>query len=607
MIKVKYDKISEELRFFRKWFLIAFLIGIVSGVAAVTFHYAIEISLEYFLEEISGYVPPRPGPTPRVVLPKTPSLIIVSTVLGGILSGILVFKFAPEAEGHGTDAIIDAFHYKEGRVRPRVPFIKLIASAITIGSGGSAGKEGPVAQIGGGVGSLLAEKLKLSTKDKRIALAIGMGSGIGAIFKAPFGGAIFASEVLYLMDFEPEVLPPAFVASLVGYLIVGTFTGWKPIFWSPSLVGEEQTLNDPFTLLMFTLLGILNGIIGVIYIKTFYGVRKLFNKIQGIPNEVKPAIGALVTGVIGMFFPQVLESSYGWLQMAINGDFTHLPLTVLLVLPFLKILATSFSIGSGGSGGVFAPSLVIGGSIGALIWHIAKIVEPQYPIPVAAYVIIGMMSFFGGVGKVPIATILMVAEMTGEYELFAPALISTALSYILTGKNSIYISQLYSRLESPAHGGSKIALLRRIYDKIVEGKLAGLGEVKVSVLAVKPIAKMNCRRKIKDILEIVRQHPFRYYPIVDAQDRFLGFIRAEDVPFHDTKLQEKEILFLPILKGVTAREDEKLIDVLRKMLEYELDKAAIVDENNKLVGILTAKEILKYLAEHRGYKKPSKS
>ncbi|RLE72306.1 MAG: chloride channel protein, partial [Thermoprotei archaeon] len=425
--------IDEELRYFEKWVAISIIIGIISGLGAVIFHIAIELSIEFFLGNIAGYIPPRPGSdSVTFVLPQNNLLLILPPVIGGLLSGFLVFKFAPEAEGHGTDAAIEAFHYKEGAVRSRVPLIKLVASAITIGSGGSAGKEGPVAQIGSGFGSLLAEKLKLSPKDRRIALAVGIGSGIGAIFKAPFGGAIFASEVLYIMDFEPEVIPPAFIASLISYIIMGLYSGWSHVFWAPSLTNIAGEIYNLPTLLLFAILGFINGIVGIIYVKTFYGVRSLFRRLEGVPDILKPAIGGLFTGIIGVFFPYILESSYGWLQMLINGNFEYIPIYVLILLPFLKILATSLSISSGGSGGVFAPALVIGGSIGALVWHIAKTIMPGYNIPVGVYVIIGMMAFFGGIGKVPIATILMVGEMTGEYQLFAPSLIATTISYLIT-------------------------------------------------------------------------------------------------------------------------------------------------------------------------------
>ncbi len=588
--------IEKELRYFRRWLCIAVLIGIVSGIGAVIFNYAIHLALELFLGRLAGYYPPHPGGRELTfTLPENRLLLIIPPALGGLLSGIVVYTFAPEAEGHGTDAAIEAFHYKEGTIRPCVPLVKLVASAITIGSGGSAGKEGPVAQIGGGFGSFLAQILKLSPRDRRIALAIGVGSGIGAIFKAPFGGAIFASEILYTMDFEPEVIPPAFVASFIGYLITGYFTGWSHIFSAPNLAGTSYKLYEPVTLALFTLLGIINGIFGILYVKTFYGVRNIFRKITNVPDKLKPAIGGLVTGLIGVMFPYVFESSYGWLQMIINGDFEYLPLHVLLLLPLLKILATAFSIGSGGSGGVFAPALVIGGSLGAIVWHIARQILPGYDIPVAAYAVVGMMSFFGGVGKVPIATILMVGEMTGEYELFAPSLIATFLSYIITGHHSIYESQLRYRHESPAHEASKIGLVMTLYEKLREEDPTMLMKAKAADLMVKAPVTLSPRKKVSEIVDLIKTYPYRVYPVVDDNNKFLGFVRLEEILLSARSTRDIELDFLPIHRGVTVKEDESLGEVLEKMIESEADKIAVVDEGGKLKGIITAVEVLRYV------------
>mgnify|MGYP000108929966 CR=1 FL=1 len=590
------NSIEEELRYLEKWFIIAVLIGVVSGFAAIIFHLAIDYSIQLFLKWLAGYEPPKPGMESSIpIIPENKLLLFLIPPLGGLLSGFLVFKFAPEAEGHGTDAIIESFHYKEGIVRSRVPLIKLIASALTIGSGGSAGKEGPVAQIGGGFGSFLAQLLKLNPRDRRIALIIGLGSGIGAIFKAPFGGAIFASEVLYMMDFEPLSIPPAFIASLVSYVIMGFFEGWDHVFWAPDLASKVYVLYDPPTLTFFALLGILNGAMGILYVKIFYSVRDLFRKLKKVPRTLKPAIGGLVTGLIGVFYPQVLESSYGWLQMLIRGDFTYMPLQTLILLPFLKILATAFSIGSGGSGGVFAPALVIGGSLGALIWHFASSILPGYDVPIAAYVIIGMMSFFGGVGKVPIATMLMVSEMTGDYELFAPSLIATTLSYIITGNFTIYESQVFSRAESPAHGESKVGLLRIIYNKLKVEDPSLLVKVRAKDLMVEAMAKLNCKSKIAQVLDLMKKYPYRVYPVVDDNNRFMGFIALEDIVIRAPRRSNIEIMLLPIERGVTVREDDTLATVLEKMIENEIDKIVVIGEDFELKGIITLKEILKLL------------
>lgn len=215
----------ENPRYLLKWLLISTLIGLVAGVGAIAFYAAIHFATDQFLGRIVGYLPPDPaGEGNSLVMPLwsavRPWLLPAVTALGGLIAGIIVFGLAPEAEGHGTDAAIAAFH--QGKpIRARIPLVKLVASAITIGTGGSAGREGPTAQISAGFGSLLATALRLDTQDRRIAVAVGIGAGIGSIFRAPLGGAILAAEILYKNDLEIEAIIPALIASIIGYSVFG--------------------------------------------------------------------------------------------------------------------------------------------------------------------------------------------------------------------------------------------------------------------------------------------------------------------------------------------------------------------------------------------------
>jgi CIC family chloride channel protein len=227
--------------------------------------------------------------------------------VGGLISGAIVFGLAPEAEGHGTDAAIDAIHHRGGRIRARIPPIKLIASAITIGSGGSGGREGPAAQISAGFGALLATWLRLSPQDRRIAVAAGMGAGIGAIFRAPLGGAVMAAEILYLHDLEVEAIIPGLIASIVGYTVFGAFFGFEPIFGAQPDIALESPIQLPY----YAALGIACGLVGIVYAKSFYGISNAFHRLR-FPRWVKPAIGGLAVGFIGVALPQVLHTGYGW-------------------------------------------------------------------------------------------------------------------------------------------------------------------------------------------------------------------------------------------------------------------------------------------------------
>jgi CIC family chloride channel protein len=439
----------ESTRSLAKWLLVSSAIGIVAGLAAIVFDAAISSVTKFLLGTVVGYMPPAPkGEGLAVVMPMAhPWRLPLVTTLGGILSGLIVFKLAPEAEGHGTDAAIAAIHHEEGRVRARIPPIKLVASALTIGSGGSAGREGPTAQISAGFGSLLAGWLGLDLADRRIAVAAGIGSGIGAIFRAPLGGALLASEILYVHDFEVEAIIPALIASIVGYTVFGSYSGFAPMFGDH----PELALGSPVELVYYAVLGVASGLGGLLYARAFYGITNTFHHLR-LPAWVKPALGGLIVGLMGIVMPQILHMGYGWVQLAMRSDtLLALPLWIIIVLPFAKIVATSLSIGSGGSGGIFAPGMVVGGMLGATLWRLGHGVLPHMPQQPTAFVIIGMMALFGGIAHAPLAVMLMVAEMTGNLSLLAPAMIAVAVSTALVGDKTIYRSQLRDRSASPFH------------------------------------------------------------------------------------------------------------------------------------------------------------
>ena len=280
--------------------------------------------------------------------------------MGGLVSGLLVYLIAPEAEGHGTDAMIDAFHQRGGYIRKRVPLVKILASAITIGSGGSAGKEGPIAQIGAGFGSFFATVFKLKPRDRRILVLAGAAGGIGAIFHAPLGAALFAPEVLYReTEFESEAILPCIVSSIVASSIFDQYFGRTALFF-PGPVDFA-----PVELLPYALFGVVCAGVGYLYVKLFYDVARdrIFRRVK-LPKMLKPALGGLMLGVVALLFPQIMDGGYGWVQAALEGKIFW---GTMLLLALMKIVATSCTISSGGSGGVFGPSMVIGATLGAAV------------------------------------------------------------------------------------------------------------------------------------------------------------------------------------------------------------------------------------------------
>ena len=439
----------RDWNYLRKWLVLGTLIGIVAGLGAIVFIFALEGCSKLLLETIGGYKPPLPiGEGNRLVAGgfARPWAIPLVVGFGGLISGVLVFGFAPEAEGHGTDAAIAAVHHNPKGIRGRVTLIKLVASAVTIGSGGSAGREGPAAQISAGFGSLLSRRLQLSPQDSRIAVAVGVGSGIGAIFRAPLGGAVLGAEILYRDDLEPEALFPSLVASIVGFSVFGAVEGFDPIFGTLN----SAVFDRPVQLVYYAVLGIAAGLVGRLYSRGFYGVVSLRHKLPG-PDMLKPAIAGVAVGLIGLAFPAVLATGYGWIQRGMQNGLPDMALWVVLALPFVKILATSLSIGSGGSGGIFGPGMFIGGFVGLGLWRLLHDVAPGMPALPAPFIVVGMIACFGSIAHAPLGLMLMVAEMTGSLALLPPAMVAIGLATLMVGDDTIYESQLRSRADAPAH------------------------------------------------------------------------------------------------------------------------------------------------------------
>lgn len=435
-------------------------LGVAGALAARLFMWMLGLCDRLLLYGIAGYRGPGSelgGMRGQVIGPHGLWLIPVVTTLGGLLSGALVYGFAPEAEGHGTDTAVNAFHREEGVIRPRVAPLKMVASAITIGSGGAAGREGPIALITATLGSYYARLAKRSDAQRRLLLLAGMAAGLSAIFRSPMGTGVFAIEVLYgTMEFEVGALLYTMCASAVAYAVNGMFVGFRPLFMIPAI--QTPTLKDYGA---YAALGLAAGLMGTLLPVVFYKVRDGFRKLP-IPVWTKPALGGLGVGVLALWLPQVLQGGYGWIQLAIDG---RIALWLLLVLTFAKVLALSLTVSSGGSGGVFAPSLYVGAMLGG---SFAILVHQ----PAAIFVVVGMAAVFGAAARVPIATMLMVTEMAGGFHLLVPAGMAVMIAYLLQDRlsarlkyKSLYEAQVDTRQDSPAHYSEHIQIALSLLGK----------------------------------------------------------------------------------------------------------------------------------------------
>ena len=596
-------KAHESLRklnieYIEQWVPYSILIGIASGACAAIFYGLLSVVSHYILGGIGHYYITPTGcehsllPVPSVVPPGSLAdphtwFLVAIPVIGGLVVGLITYLYAPEAVGEGTDAVVDSYHQQQGRIRSRIPIVKTIASAITIGTGGSAGREGPITQIGAGFGSYLADKLKLDDRGRRMMLVCGAAGGLGSIFRAPFGGALFAISVLYKKDSEFESLVPAFISSIVAYSVFCSVSEWGSLFTTP-----DYTFTHPIELVFDAVLGILCGLVGILHIKVFHEMRDTFEKLR-ITNYVKPMIGGLLLGLLVLFMQQscgfgyyIFGGGYGSIQAAINGE---LAVEILILLVLAKIFATAFTLGSGGSGGVFAPSLAIGGTLGGAFGILANAAFPGIigEMQATSFVLIGMAAMLSGVANVPIAAIVMVSELTGNYNLLPPLMFASTLAYLVASGWTIYEKQVPARVDSPAHREElTIDVLETAFVR---------DAMSVEIMPVHP------PNSVQTVLNLIYKYGHIGYPVLD-DDRLVGIVTfkdAERVPPEDREgVLVREIMTTP---PIVTYPDESLEDALRKLVLNDIGRLPVVerDDELKILGILTKYDIIRLHAQLR--------
>jgi len=572
---LRYEQLS-------RWMVYGVLVGLVSGLGASLFLFALEWLAYFVLDYVAGFplgapagehlIHNMPHGTPR------PWLLFLAPVIGGLLSGLLVYTWAPEAEGHGTDALIDAFHNKDGNIRTRVPFIKSVASIITLATGGSAGREGPIAQIGGGFGSWLGRVLKLDVKERRLLVLAGCAGGLGAIFRAPLGGAITSIEVLYTEDFETEAIVPCIISSVVAYSTFTFFFGHQPIFATPPITFAFADVRE---LLLYGVLGLVCVPVGWFYARSLYGLRDRFFRRLPIKRHFIPAIGGLVVGCLGLLTPKVLSGGYGTIQSALLGE---LPLGLMASLALLKVVATSCTIGSGGSGGVFGPALFVGAMLGGVIGKLGNHYFPGLVLHSGAFALVGMAGFFAGVAKAPIGALLMVSEMTRGYGLVVPLMFVSVITVLLSRRWSIYENQVRNKFASPAHAGElTINVLQTM--KVREVYNPG-----------RPVTQLPVDMRFKELKRLMTMTRESFFPVVDDDFKLTGILSFPDlrpILFEDT-LSDLVVVGELADNPVSVGLHESLYEALIKFIRTGYGQIPVVDDDDqrRLVGMLSLQELV---------------
>lgn len=525
-----------------------------------------------------------------LTVPRYCALMLLIPSFGGLLCGFLIWSLAPEANGEGTDTVIRAFHSRNGFLRNRISIVKTLASFLTLGSGGSAGWEGPTMLLGAGIASSVGRKLRLTVKDRRVLLLAGAAAGIGAIFQIPFGGALFAVEILYASTaLEFTALLPCVIASLVGYSTFRFFHGEIRPIEIPSTVG----IHHPTDILIFIVFVPVIALCGLFFVRMILELRNRVFRRMRIPEFFKPALGGFLLGCVALICPQVLGGGYEWMYRLMEGQLPFL-LIVMLIVP--KMLATALTVSSGGSGGLLVPSLFIGGLIGGALGHSTGMVFTALGVPgwspdVVTCVLIGMGTFYAGIGKVPLAAAVIVCELAGgDFTLLAPLVLLNLIHIAIQSfTTSLYEEQVLAPIDSEAHFGNySVDLLRAltVCDACESGNAAST-----------PVLTVPENASIPEAVKLISSDPASLFPVLDAEGRYIGVIQAGDVwsVFRNRrKWANYTAKDLTQQKEITVCPQDDLYKALRLCTHWNITELPVVDPENpgKLLGILRHQDIL---------------
>lgn len=565
-----------------RWLLLGVVVGLLSGVGAILFFGAIELLRHFLLGYLGGMHLPAPageqlfhgaGEVHRAWL------LPVFLTATGLLTGWLIARYIPHTRNggtDGTDSMIKCFHQQSGLMKPIVPLIKVGTSILTIASGGSAGREGPISLLGAGCGSWLAGKLHLSTKERRIMLLAGAAGGLGAIFRAPLGGALTAVEVIYREDFEAEAILPSVISSVVSYSLFTLAFGTDPIFGIPKF-----SFSDVRELPFYMILAVACAASGWFYVRTFTFVkyRVFWPMTDKLGFTWTLGLGGLAMGLLGMAFPQLLCGGYGWLELAILGK---LSVAMMVGIIFGKTLATSIVLGSGMSGGMFAPALFVGGMTGGVVGFVSNSLFPSLVTQPGGYVLVGMAAFFAGVANAPIGPMIMVCELTQGYGLLAPLMLASVVCIVLGKKTSLYENQVENKFESPAHiEDMTINVLEGLYvkDYFRPGRVTTLEE----------------GTTLKALTDIIVGTNELYFPIKNTEGAITGMLGMKDVRkvLYETCLFDLIVVRDLAGKPATLVPKDDLYTALMKFVDTDYGQIPVVhpESPHTIIGILNREDV----------------
>lgn len=560
--------------------ILAAIIGLLGGFGAVLFRELIEL--------FRGLA--FPGGSSLETLSRAPWYAkVIPPAVGGLLVGPLVWFFAREAKGHGIPEVMNAVSNRGGKIRRRVMMVKTLASALTIGSGGSAGREGPIVQIGAGIGSSIGRIVGFEGNRLIIMLGCGAAAGMAATFNAPIAGVILAVEVI-IGSASVSVFSPIVVASVMGTIVARMWYGDEPAFINV----PEYRLVAPVELAFYVLLGVLAGLAAVAFTRGIILLEDLWEKVP-LPGWLTPMIGGAIVGCIALVFPQVLGVGYETIDFALH-EAVHgsMPpgwmnaITIFVVLIFLKIASAGMTLGSGGSGGVFAPALFVGACLGAAFGQTLEQILPGQTAHAGAYALVGMGAVLAGATHAPITAIIMLFELTSNYTIILPLMLSCIISVVLATKilpTSIFTTRLLRR-GVRLRGSSEAELMRTTKVRRI----------------LRPLPEtMEPGTPLKEVMRRALSGSLVHQYVVDEENRPVGVITLRRIKaiFAESDLDENLVVAADIMRSpVTAvRLDDTLDIAMSQISRLDTEMLPVVEEDGTLAGSLTRHDIMVFF-EH---------
>jgi len=543
--------------------ILAAMVGAVAGLGAVAFRWLIKNFQSLFFDG-GGQLLSFLGNYYIIIIPA----------LGGLLVGALIYFFAREAKGHGVPEVMEAVALKGGRIRPRVSVVKALASSLCIGSGGSVGREGPIVQIGSSFGSAIGQWLKLPDETLKVLVACGGAGGISATFNAPIAGVFFALEVI-LGRVVTRRFAYVVISAVVADFVAQVFLGNTRAFPIPAF-----GIVSPWEFIFYVVLGVLSALAALAFIYLLYRCEDLFDSWK-MPDYLKPALGGLAVGAIGLYSVDILGLGYEGITKALSGE---LVLGMLLLLCLLKIIATSLTLGSGGSGGIFAPSLFIGAMLGTAVGSAFGSLFPSLTAPAGAYGVVGMAAVFAGAAQAPFSAILIIFEMTHDYAIMLPLMIAVVISTVLS--RALKRETIYT-----------FKLLRRGVDIEQEEMSDVMRTITVKEAMTRDSPTVPTTMRIDQLLREFRKTGHQGFPVVDKEGRLAGIVTQTDVERHlgtSTGKSQQTVGDIATRSPFVAYPDQTLDRVLGAT-EEEYGRIPVVsrDDTRRLLGVLRRHDIIR--------------